>query len=72
MIPMIDALMVVPGSMDAMLSVGPAFVGVLAAVVFGAAWVARGTAEELRRIAVRDWEGGTRIVAPTPDGRIAA
>jgi hypothetical protein len=72
MVPMIDSLMTAPGTIDAIVSVGPAFVGVLAAVVLGAAWLARQTAEELRRVAARDWERRLTVVRRDRDGRVAA
>ena len=71
MVPMIDTLMA-PGTMDAMLTVGPAFVGLMIAMIGGVAWIARQTGEELRRTAARDWE---LRVARTPRGgdrRLAA
>jgi len=71
MVPMIDTMMA-PGTIDAIVTVGPAFLGVLVAVVGGAAWIARGTAEELRRTAARDWEPRTIAIHPADDGRLAA
>src|SRR5262245_55076134 len=72
MVPMIDAMMV-PGATDAILTVGPAFVGVLVAMIAGAAWVARQTAEELRRTAAREWEARMSLTTgPTHTGRLAA
>src|SRR5262245_11657196 len=55
MVPMIDT-MITPGAMDSILAVGPAFALMAVAVVSGMIWFARGTAEELRRLAARDWE----------------
>jgi hypothetical protein len=73
MIPMIDALTMAPGSMDAVLSIGPAFVGVMVATIAGAGWLARRTGEELRRTAARDWEERLRLrTAATKPGRLAA
>jgi hypothetical protein len=57
MMPMIDT-MVFSDVTTALMTVGPAFAGVMIAMIAGAAWLARGTAEELRRIAARDWERG--------------
>jgi hypothetical protein len=71
MIPMIDAMMA-PGTMNAIMTVGPAFVGTLVAMVAGLAWLARGTAEELRRTAARDWEARMSFTDPTHSGRLAA
>ena len=71
MVPMIDA-MTVPGTIDALLTVGPAFVGVMTAIVAGAAWLARRTAEELRKTAAREWETRLRPTAPAHAGRLAA
>jgi len=72
MVPMIDAMMV-PGTMHAILTVGPAFVGTLVAMIAGLAWLARGTAEELRRTAARDWEARLSVTAgATQPGRLAA
>ena len=59
MIPMIDT-MVVSNATAALMTAGPAFAGVMIAVIAGVAWLARGTAEELRRIAASDWERGIR------------
>jgi len=72
MIPMIDAMMV-PGTMAAFVTVGPAFVGVTVALIAGAAWVARQTTEELSRTAARDWELRMGIAAnATSPRRLAA
>jgi hypothetical protein len=70
MIPMIDTL-VFADMTTALMTVGPAFAGVMIAVVAGAAWLARGTAEELRRIAARDWERGIPTTTATRE-RLAA
>jgi hypothetical protein len=70
MVPMIDTLMT-PGTMDSMLAVGPAFALAMGAVIAGMVWFARGTAEELRRVAARDWERGTVTTVRT-DERLAA
>ena len=70
MIPMIDT-MVFADVTTALVTVGPAFAGVMIAVIAGAAWLARGTAEELRRIAARDWERGIPTTASTRE-RLAA
>lgn len=63
MTPMIDALMV-PGVAMAVLSVGPALIGVGVTLVVGLAWIVRETNEELRRAAAREWEA--RRTRPTP------
>ena len=52
---MID-LMMAPGTATAVMTIGPAFVGVVAALVAGVAWIVSQTGEELRRVAARDWE----------------
>jgi hypothetical protein len=70
MIPMIDS-MVVSDVSTALMTVGPAFAGVMIALVAGVAWLARGTAEELRRVAARDWERGTHTTTATR-ARLAA
>jgi hypothetical protein len=70
MIPMIDT-MVFSGVTTALVTAGPAFVAVMIGVIGGAAWLARGTAEELRRIAARDWERGISTTAATR-ARLAA
>jgi len=62
MIPMIDTMLMAPGA-TTVLTVGPAFLGVALAMVCGLIWVARKTAEELRRTAARDWE---RRILSTP------
>ena len=67
MVPMIDTMMA-PGTIDAIVIVGPGFVGVLVAVVGGAAWIARGVAEELRRTAARDCERTIAIHPLTTGG----
>ncbi len=71
MVPMIDT-MLAPGAADAVLSVGPAFLGVMVAVIAGAGWMARQTAEELRRTAAREWELRVSAARPAESGRIAA
>jgi hypothetical protein len=70
MMPMIDT-MVFSGVTTALIAVGPAFAGVMIALIAGAAWLARGTAEELRRIAARDWERGIPTTSSTRE-RLAA
>ena len=70
MIPMIDT-MVFADVTTALMTVGPAFAGVMIAVIAGAAMLARGTAEELRRVAARDWERGIPTTATTRE-RLAA
>jgi hypothetical protein len=70
MIPMIDT-MTIPGAMDAILAVGPVFAITMVAVVSGIIWLVRGTSEELRRVAARDWERGI-VKTTTPERRLAA
>jgi uncharacterized membrane protein HdeD (DUF308 family) len=70
MIPMIDT-MVFSNVTTALVTTGPAFAGVMIAVIVGVAWLARGTAEELRRVAARDWERGIRTTSSTRE-RLAA
>lgn len=68
----IDALVMVPGMVEPLIAVGPAFVGVMLALVAGVAWLGYGTAEEMRRTAARRWESA-RIHPPVePAPRIAA
>ena len=71
MIPMIDT-MVVPGLGTAMMVVSPALVGLGIALVAGLAWMVRGTAEELRRVAARDFEARAIRLAAAGADRIAA
>ena len=71
MVPMIDT-MTVPGLGTAVMVVSPALVGIGIALVAGLAWMVRGTAEELRRIAARDFEARTIRVAAAGAARIAA
>jgi hypothetical protein len=70
MIPMIDT-MVFADMTTAVVTAGPAFAGAMIAVIGGVAWLARGTAEELRRIAARDWERGIVTTAASRE-RVAA
>jgi hypothetical protein len=63
MVPMIDTL--IPGMATAVLAVGPAFLGVIIALLAGVAWLGAGAAEELRRSAAREWDART----PDPAGR---
>jgi hypothetical protein len=65
MVPMIDAVTMVPGAAETILSVGPAFLGVMVAMIVGVAWLARRTTEELRRTAARDWDERRRIDTET-------
>jgi hypothetical protein len=67
MTPMIDS-MLIPGLATTMISVGPAVVGIGIALIAGLAWVVRETNEELRRIAVREFEArrSRRDVAEQP------
>ena len=62
MVPMIDTMLTVPATAT-LFTVGPTFLGIALAMVFGLVWVARKTAEDLRRTAARDWE---RRIAATP------
>jgi len=62
MVPMIDTMLMIPAT-TTVFTVGPAFLGIALAMVFGLVWVARETAEELRRTAARDWE---RRITATP------
>jgi hypothetical protein len=71
MVPMIDT-MLAPGTMDAVMSIGPAFVGVLIALVAGVAWLARETAEELGRTTARDRRRPHVIARPAAAPRLAA
>jgi hypothetical protein len=68
---MIDT-MLAPGTMDAVITVGPAALGVLAALIAGVAWLARSASEELRRSAAREWERRTATPGPNDGGRLAA
>jgi len=71
MVPMIDTMMV-PGLGAAVMAVSPALVGVGVALIAGLAWMVRGTAEEIRRQAARDFDArAIRLAAARPD-RIAA
>jgi hypothetical protein len=70
MVPMVDT-MVAPGTMGAIMIVGPGFVGVMVALIGGVAWIARQVAEERRRNAGRDRER-TISTPPADDGRLAA
>jgi hypothetical protein len=71
MVPMIDTAMV-PGLATMVISVGPAMVGVGLALIAGVAWIARGTAEELRRQAARDYDARAIRLAANRVERIAA
>ena len=71
MTPMIDTMMV-PGLASTMfMAVGPAMAGVGMALIAGMAWIARGTAEELRRQAARDYDARAIRIAASAE-RIAA
>ena len=63
MMPLIDTMMA-PGTAAAMIVVGPAVAGVALALAAAVAWMARATAEQLRRTAAREWERRTLDVAP--------
>jgi hypothetical protein len=71
MIPMIDTMLATPGA-AALFTMGPAFVGLVVALVAGLAWMARQTAEELRRAAARDWERRAATPPPLSPNRLAA
>ena len=71
MIPMIDT-MVVPGLGTAVMALSPALLGVGIALVAGVAWMVRGTSEELRRLAARDFEARPVRLTPKPVAPIAA
>jgi len=71
MIPMLDAA-TVPGLATTVITVGPAVLGVMLALVAGLAWAVSATSEELRRVAARDWELRTNRPAPTGPSRLAA
>jgi hypothetical protein len=71
MVPMIDA-MVVPGLGMALMAVSPAVLGVGLALVVGIAWMVRGTTEELRRQAAREYEARAIRVAAKASEPIAA
>jgi hypothetical protein len=71
MVPMIDSLMI-PGTIDAIVTVGPATLGVMAVLAATVAWVARRTSEELRRTAAREWERRNVAALPASSGRLAA
>ena len=71
MTPMIDTMMI-PGFATAVMAISPALVGVAAALVAGVAWMASGTAEELRRMAARDWEARSIRTDSTSRDRLAA
>ena len=71
MIPMIDPL--IPGTALTVLTVGPGLVGVAIALVAGVVWAGRATAEEMRRMAARDWDARTSSVGDRHvDRRLAA
>jgi hypothetical protein len=71
MTPMIDSMMI-PGIATALLSIGPAFVGIGIALVAGLAWMVRGTSEELRRMAVRELEARAPRPTTTEEPALAA
>jgi hypothetical protein len=71
MIPMIDPL--APGMALTVLMVGPGLIGVAIALVAGVVWAGRATAEEMRRMAAREWDARTApVVTTNPDRRLAA
>ena len=55
MVPMTDGILA-PGLATAVVAIGPAVIGIAAALVVGVVFLARGAAEELRRSAAREWE----------------
>jgi hypothetical protein len=71
MLPIPDTMLANPGA-TVLVTMGPAFLGVAVALIAGVAWMARETADELRRIAARD--GERRAITTTPRGpsRLAA
>ena len=71
MVPMIDT-MTVPGLTTMVVTMGPAMLGVGMALIAGVAWIARGTAEELRRQAARDYDARAIRLAANRAERIAA
>ena len=54
-----------PGTATAFVAVGPGFALLTLAAIAVVAWAARKTAEELRKIAARDWERRTLGVIET-------
>jgi hypothetical protein len=67
MIPMIDPL--TPGMALTVLMVGPGLIGITIALVAGVVWAGRATAEEMRRMAAREWDARTAPVVTTNPGR---
>ena len=70
MIPMIDMIFVT--GQTAVVHVSPILLGFGVALVAGAALLARGASEELRRVAAREWDARNIRVATTDEGRAAA
>lgn len=70
MVPMVDTL--IPGMTVMVLAIGPATIGVFAALLAGLAWLVSGTAEELRRTAARDREPRLERPATLGSDRLAA
>jgi uncharacterized membrane protein HdeD (DUF308 family) len=68
MITMIDTL---PAATTA-LAVGPTTIAVALVLLAGFAWVIAGAAEEMRRMAARDWERSKGPGRPSDVDRLAA
>jgi hypothetical protein len=68
MITMIDTL---PAA-TAALAVGPTTIAVALALLAGFAWMVAGTAEEMRRMAAREWERSNKPGRPSEVDRLAA
>lgn len=71
MVPIVDTMVMAAGAAE-LVAVGPIFVAVAAAAIAAAAWLGRGTAEEIRRTAARDWERRTGATPALSHGRLAA
>jgi len=71
MVPMVDT-MVAPGTMGAILTVGPGFVGMMVALIGGVALIGRKVAQDLRRTAGSDPEREAIAAPRADDGRLAA
>jgi hypothetical protein len=68
---MVDTVMV-PGTAATLMTVESGFVVVLIALIAAVVWVARRTAEEVRRTAAAEWEERANTAAPSESPRIAA
>ena len=71
MVPMIDSF-VSPGTIDAIVTIGPALLGAIVVLAATVVWIARQTSEELRRTAAREWERQATLTAPGHRRRLAA